>query len=82
MNNKASFPFSLDFEGGHYEGTIIPSGDTDKNGVPVYFRVMVGITFFAYVCCGEIGWSRKDSEETGDEGLIQGIGECIKAHYQ
>jgi hypothetical protein len=82
MNSNAAFPFSLDFEGTHYAGTITPSGDTDKFGSPVYFRVMVGDIFFAYLCCGELGWARKDSEETGDEGLIGAIGEIIKTRYQ
>jgi len=82
MNNAASFPFKVDFEGRQYQGTVTPSGDTDKNGLPVYFRIMIGDTFFAYLCCGEIGWGRKDSEEKGDEGLIQAIGEFIKLHYQ
>ena len=83
MNNAASFPFSLNFKGSPYQGTITPSGDTDKNGMPVYFRVMIGDNFFAYLCCGEIGWGRKDeSKEQGDSGLIQAIGEFIKRHYQ
>jgi hypothetical protein len=63
----ASFPFALDFEGVHYEGMITSSGDTDKNGVPVYFRVMIGTTFFAYLCCGEFGWGRKDSPDEGEQ---------------
>jgi hypothetical protein len=74
MNNDASFPFSLDFDGSHYSGTIAPSGETDKYGIPVYYRVMLGDTFFAYLCCGEIGWGRKDSTDEGDDGLIQAIG--------
>jgi hypothetical protein len=82
MNNAASFPFKIDFEGTHYEGSITPSGDTDKFGVPVYFRVMIGDAFFAYICCGELGWNRKDSTDTGDSGLIQAIGELIREHYQ
>ena len=82
MNNAASFPLSLDFEGSNYQGTVTPSEDSDNNGVPVYFRVMLGDEFFAYLCCGEIGWGRKDDEDKGDSGLIQVIGDYIKAHYQ
>jgi hypothetical protein len=82
MNDNATFPFSLDFGGSHYSGTITPSGDTDKYGTPVYFRVMIKDVFFAYLCCGDIGWTRKEGGETGDEGLIGAIGEYIREHYQ
>jgi hypothetical protein len=82
MNEKAAFAFHLDLEGAHYEGTITPSGDTDKLGTPVYFRVTIGDRFFAYLCCGEIGWGKKDNEEGGDHGLVQSIGEIIKKHYE
>jgi hypothetical protein len=81
MNTEASFPFSLDFEDHHYSGTITPSGDTDNNGVPVYFRVMIGNEFFAYLCCGEFGWGKKDNDDEGDTRLVQTIGEFIKAQY-
>ncbi|MHA4806828.1 hypothetical protein ACX0G9_01910 [Flavitalea flava] len=70
-----------------YKGTITPSGDTDKNGVPVYFRVVLENNFFAYLCCDEIGWQKKDDKdkkdqgEIGDEGLIKALGEFIKQHY-
>jgi hypothetical protein len=82
MNNDATFPFDISFEGSHYEGLITPSGETDKLGMPVYFRIMVGDKFFAYLCCAESIWGRKDSGDTGDEGLIHEIGEHIKTHYQ
>jgi hypothetical protein len=81
MNTEASFPFHLDFEDKHYTGTITPSGDTDNNGVPVYFRVMIGNEFFAYLCCREVGWGKKDNDDGGDNGLVQAIGEFIKTHY-
>lgn len=82
MNNDATFPFKIDFEGTAYEGLITPSGETDKYGMPVYFRIKIGDKFFAYLCCADSVWGRKDSQDVGDEGLIQEIGEYIKAHYQ
>jgi hypothetical protein len=81
MNEKASFPFSLDHEGTHYTGRVTPSADTDQNGMPVYFRVMIGNSVFAYLCCGEMGWGKKDNEE-GDSGLVQAIGMDVKRHYE
>jgi hypothetical protein len=82
MNEKASFPFSLDHEGAHYTGRVTPSADTDKNGMPVYFRVMIGNRVFAYLCCGEMGWGKKDKQdEKGDSGLIHAIGRDIQSHY-
>jgi hypothetical protein len=82
MNEKASFPFSLDHEGAHYAGRITPSAETDKYGIPVYYRVMLGNRVFAYLCCGEMGWGRKDQDEEGDSGLVQAIGRDIKRHYE
>ncbi|MDP4150077.1 MAG: hypothetical protein Q8927_07820 [Bacteroidota bacterium] len=82
MNNEATFPFSLDFEGTHYDGLITPSGETDKYGMPVYFRITIGDKFFAYICCDERNWRRHESKDTGDEGLLQQIGELINRRYE
>lgn len=84
LNKKASFSFSLKFEDAHYSGIVTPSADTDKFGMPVYFRVQIGNKFFAYLCCGELGWSKKDNkeEDSGDSGLIHAIGGAIKRHYE
>ena len=76
MNNDDAFPLSLDFEGKHYEGTIMPSVEKGPNGMPVYYRVTLGDELFAYLCCGDSGWSERDgSGQPG--GLISAIGNYI-----
>lgn len=82
MNDKASFPYKIDFEGKEYAGMITPSGDTGSNGTPTYFRVTIGDEFFAYLCCGETGWGLKDGPDTGQEGLVKKIGQFIHAKYE
>jgi len=80
MNTKNEFPLSLDFEGRHFEGVVTPSGETDENGLPVYYRVVIGKTLFAYLCCGDKGWfDREAGSQT--PGLVNKIGDYIQAHY-
>ena len=80
MDTQNSFPLFLDFEGRHYTGSIIPSEELGKNKMPIYFRVMLGDAFFAYLCCGDHGW--KDREKEGHpSGLIQAIGNYIADYY-
>lgn len=81
MNTRASFPLSLDFEGQHYSGTITPSEDMGINGMPVYFRVTLGDTFFTYLCCSDHGWKERDNEGR-PPGLIQAIGDYIADYYE
>jgi hypothetical protein len=81
MNSKRSFPLSLDFQGQHYVGTITPSEDTGKNGQPIFFRVMLGDTFYAYLCCGDQGWKERD-REGHPAGLVQAIGDYIADYYE
>jgi hypothetical protein len=80
MNTKAAFPLSLDFEGRHYAGTVTPSGDTDKNGTPVYYRVTLGDKFFAYLCCADNGWMERDGI-IQPPALINAVGDYIRSHY-
>ena len=81
MNTVLAFPLSLDFEGQHYEGTITPSDEKGPNGMPVYFRVVLGDKFFAYLCCSDNGW--KDRDATGNpRGLINAIGNYIMDYYE
>jgi|HubBroStandDraft_6_1064221.scaffolds.fasta_scaffold1681034_2 hypothetical protein len=79
MNNHVPFTFSLDIEGTLYEGTIIPSREIERNGFPVFFRVLIGDIFLANLCLGKKGWIRKDTNGKGDSQLIQRIGEYIKS---
>jgi hypothetical protein len=81
MNVKNAFPLELDFEGHHYKGTIIPSEDTAPDGVPVYFRIMLGDKFYAYLCCGDNGW-REREKEGHPPGLVQAIGDYIADYYE
>ncbi|HVU58611.1 MAG TPA: hypothetical protein VHD83_26295 [Puia sp.] len=81
MNTAKSFPLALDFEGKHYLGSITPSEDVTRNGMPVYFRVTLGDTFFAYLCCSDHGW--KDRDKGGHPGdLVQAIGAYIADYYE
>jgi hypothetical protein len=72
---------SLDFEGQHYEGTVTPSEEKGANGMPVYFRVVLGDQFFAYLCCGDKGWSERDGNGK-PKGLINAIGNYIIEFYE
>jgi len=81
MNIKKTFPLSLVFEGHHYDGTITPSEDVGMNGMPVYFRVMLGDQFYAYLCCTDNGWKERD-KEGHPSGLIQAIGNYIAEYYE
>ena len=76
MNNDKTFPLSLDFEGKHYSGEVIPSDEEGPNGMPVYFRVILGGTLFAYLCCGDNGW-REREVEGAPNGLVRAIGDYI-----
>jgi len=60
MDTAKSFNLSLDFEGRHYQGTVTPSEDKGVNGMPIFFRILIGNTFFAYLCCGDKGWKERD----------------------
>ena len=81
MNNDEAFPLSLDFEGKHYEGTIMPSVEKGPNGMPVYYRITLGDELFAYLCCGDNGWSERDGSGQ-PKGLISAIGEYIVDYYE
>lgn len=81
MNTKKTFPLSLDFQGQHYVGTITPSEDVGKNGMPVYFRVLLGDQFYAYLCCTDNGWKERD-KEWHPTGLVQAIGDYITDFYE
>lgn len=81
MDTAESFEFSLDFEGKHYSGTITPSEEKGKSGVPVYFRVVLGDEFFAYLCCGDNGWKERDGEGR-PKGLIDAIGKYIVEYFE
>lgn len=81
MDDKRSFPLKLDFEGQHYEGTIIPSEEKASNGEPVYFRVMLGDQFFAYLCCGDKGWHQREGEGAPKD-LVQAIGNYIVDYFE
>lgn len=80
MNTARAFPLSLDFEGRHFDGTIVPSEDVGINGMPVYFRITLGDTFFAYLCCSDHGWMERD-KKGHPSGLIQAIGDYIVDYY-
>lgn len=81
MNTDLAFNLSLDFEGRHYEGTITPSDETGPNGMPVWFRVVLGDQFFAYLCCSDNGWRDRD-EGIKHRGLINAIGSYIMDYYE
>ncbi|HEY4111421.1 hypothetical protein [Puia sp.] len=83
MNDEKTFPLTLDFAGQHYTGRITPSTETGKSGMPVYFRVTLGDKLFAYLCCGDNGWSEKDpSGADRPEGLVKAIGNYILEFYE
>jgi len=81
MNNDKSFRLSLDFEGEHYEGTVTPSEESGKNGMPVFFRVSLGDQLFAYLCCGDNGWMERDGGGKS-RGLVSAIGNYIMDYYE
>ena len=81
MDTEHSFPLSLDFEEKHYAGTITPSDEKSPNGVPVYFRVTLGDTLFAYICCSDNGWMDRDGH-SNQKGLINAIGNYIAEYYE
>jgi len=81
MDKDKSFQLSLDFEGKHYDGTITPSEEKGANGMPVYFRVVLGDTFFAYLCCADNGWNVRDGEDRPN-GLVNAIGDYIAEYYE
>jgi hypothetical protein len=81
MNNKSSFPLSLDFGGKHYEGVITPSAEKGAKGTPVFFRVTIGDNLFAYLCCGDNGWSERHVSDKPKE-LISAIGNYILEYYE
>jgi hypothetical protein len=80
LNQNRTFPLSLTYEGESYEGVVTPSAATAKNGMPLYFKVMLENEFFAYLCCGDTGWTAR--EQNGNStGLIQAIARYINNHY-
>lgn len=81
MGSEKSFPFSLDFEGQHYKGTITPSDEIGKTGMPVFFRVTIGDQLFAYLCCGDHGWLDRDGSGQPHD-LLQAIGNYIGDYYE
>ncbi len=80
LNKQRALPLSLLFEGEYYQGEIIPSAEIGKNGVPVYFRVTIGQEFFAYLCCGDTGWTTRE-QKGNSTGLIQAIAGYIRNFY-
>ena len=81
MDSEHSFKLSIDLEGKHYEGMVTPSEDKGNNGVPVFFRVVLGNEFFAYLCCSDHGWKEYESDEK-PKGLINAIGTYIMDYYE
>jgi hypothetical protein len=81
MDKEKTFQLSLDFEGKHYDGTITPSTEVAANGMPVYFRVVLGDQFFAYLCCADNGWGVRDGEDRSN-GLVNAIGDYIAEYYE
>jgi hypothetical protein len=81
MNHPGSFTFKLLIEDTYYEGTVIPSRDIERNGFPVYFRIMIGNIFLANLQLGKSGWARKDGIKEGKNKLIQRIGEYIESRF-
>ena len=80
MDIEKSFGLSLDFEGKHYDGVVTPSEEKGVNGMPIFFRVVLGDQFFAYLCCGDKGWKERDGEEQ-PKGLVGAIGNYIVEYY-
>lgn len=81
MNSDTSFPLSLDFGGKHYAGTITPSVEKGRDGMPVYFRVTIGDELWAYLCCGDNGWRERDGSSQ-PSGLVSAIGNYILEYYE
>jgi len=81
MDTKKSIPLSLDFEGQHFTGSITPSDERGENNLPIYFRVMLGDTFYAYLCCGDNGWKER-GKDGHPAGLVQAIGNYIADYYE
>jgi hypothetical protein len=62
------------------EGFITPSEDLGKDGMPVYFRVVLGDELFAYLCCEDNGWT--DRDETGKtRSLVNAIENYVTEYY-
>ena len=80
MENKQSFTLSLDFEGQHYEGMVTPSEERGKDGMPVFFRITLGDTFFAYFCCTDNGFMHHEGVSQPKE-LVQAIEKYILEYY-
>jgi hypothetical protein len=80
LNQSRTFPLSLVYDGDNYEGVITPSAETGKNGMPVYFRVTLGNEFFAYLCCGDTGWTTRE-QKGNSNGLVQAIAGYIRSFY-
>ncbi|HET6255255.1 MAG TPA: hypothetical protein VFE32_14335 [Puia sp.] len=80
LNKSRIIPLSLVYEGEYYEGDITPSAETGKNGMPVYFRVTIGNEFFAYLCCGDTGWTAREQKGNAT-GLVQAIAAYIRSYY-
>jgi hypothetical protein len=81
MDTEKAFPLSLDFQGQHYTGTITPSKELGKNKMAIYYRVMLGNTFYAYLYCGDYGWKVRDKEGQ-PPALVQAIGDYIVDYYE
>jgi hypothetical protein len=81
MDTTKTFPLELDYDGNHYSGTILPSDELDAKGLPVFYRVELDGKLFAYICCGELGWQRRD-EPQAQSGLINAIGNYILEWYE
>ena len=81
MNNKTIFPLSLDFEGRHYSGEIIPSEEKQSNGMPAYFKVTMGNEIFTELYCGADGWQERNGNgQLG--GVVTAIGSYILDYYE
>ena len=80
LNKSRAFPLSLSYEGEYYTGDITPSAETGKNGLPVYYRVTIGDELFAYLCCGDTGWTTRE-QKGNSTGLIQAIAGYIRNYY-
>ena len=81
MDVERTFQLSIDYAGRHYEGTVTPSEEKGANGMPVYFRVMLGEALFAYLCCGDNGWRQRDGNGQS-RGLVDAIGSYIMDYYE
>src|SRR5579871_4812820 len=79
LNKRRIIPLTLTYDGEHYEGDITPSAEIGKNGMPVYFRVTIANEFFAYLCCGDTGWTTREQKGNAT-GLIQAIAGYIRQH--